>query len=127
MTPFEEVAAAHAAAADEVYGEPLEWRPQTGVGFMTAGSPDPDRPARTIVGTVTRRPMVATRTGVGSQDSTNASLATGRWQVAFDEGLALDLRAGDLVVRTTKRGAPTLRLSEALPIPGRAVHPADQV
>jgi hypothetical protein len=132
VTPFEEAAAAASAAVDDIYGEPLEWLPRAlqaggGGSFMTAPPVDPIRQPRMIVGAVTRRPAIVGRTGIGSEDATNADLASAGWLVSVDAALGLDLRAGDRVVRVTKRGRPTLRLAEALPIPGRARHPADQV
>lgn len=129
-SPFAEAAAAHSAAVDEVYGEPLRFLPQgkPGRGGGVAGA-DPSRKVVPFTGAVTRRPIVVQRQGVGAQGATNLQLSDARWQVSFDAGLALDARAGDLVERLDPpAGQPaTLRLAEALSIRGRTIHPADPV
>ena len=126
-SPFREAAAAHAAAADEVYGERLLVQPQAEGRAGVKGGADPARPAQTVIGTVTRRPIVVQRVGDGANSSDNVTLAGARWQVGFNAGLGLVLRAGDRVTRLDEPGQPTLRLHEALPIPGRAIHPASEV
>jgi hypothetical protein len=125
--PFREAAAAHSAAVDEVYGETLRLRPQGGGGDFATGGADPARPERTIQGTVTRRPLIVQRVGVGAASSENARLASATWTVSFSASLGLDVRAGDLVTRLDEPGTPTLRLAAPLSIPGRAIHPADEV
>lgn len=125
--PFREAAAAHAAAVDSVYGERLLVEPQgAGVAFVKAGA-DPARPARMVVGTVTRRPLVVQRVGDGANSSENVTLAGARWLVGFDAVLGLDLRPGDRVTRLDEPGGPVLRLHEAQSIAGRTLHPASEV
>lgn len=125
--PFREAAAAHSAAVDQVYGEQLRLLPQASGGDFTAGGADPDRPEKEFVGAVTRRPLDLKRQGVGVNGQPNARLAGATLQVSFSPLLGLDVRAGDLVVRLEEAGQPVLRLSAPLPIPGRAIHPADEV
>lgn len=127
MNPFKEAAAAHAAAANEVYGERLRVRPQTSGGSFTTGGDDPNRPPRDVIGTVTRRPRNLEARGAGAHSANNAAVASAAWSVGFSAVLGLDTRAGDLVVRLDEPGEPVLRLAAALPIPGRRIHPADEV
>ena len=129
-SPFAIAAADHSSAVDDVYGEPLRLLPQgkPGRGGGAAGA-DPTRKIVEFVGAVTRRAAVIQRQGVGAQGATNAQLNDARWQVSWSAALGLDAKAGDIVERLDPPDgqAATLRLAEALPIRGRAIHPADAV
>ena len=127
MNAFQKAAAKHAVAVEATKGERLLLQPQAKGAAFVAGGADPARPPTVVIGTVTRRPIVVQRVGEGSNSSDNVDLAGGRWQVGFSATLGLVIRAGDRVVRLDEPGTPTLRLAEALPIPGRILHPASEV
>jgi len=127
MNAFQKAAAKHAAAVEATKGERLLLQPQVQGAAFVAGGADPARPPVEVIGTVTRRPVVVQRIGEGANSSDNVDLAGARWQVGFSASRAFVIRAGDRVVRLDEPGTPTLRLAEALPIPGRILHPAAEI
>lgn len=121
MSGFAAALAAADIAVDAVYGETVEWRPQSNgaaAEYVAAGA-DPARPVLTVTGIFDDDATIVRTVGSGANTHENADIVTGKSQIdmALDQfttpaGLPVQ---GDVIALVSQPGTPLYQIVSAEP------------